>query len=284
MSAGIDIPAMGTPDKTSIGLADPLGLLGRHAGRLEVSTGTVPAASSPWPGCAYAAEAYVPREPWSPVGARLSESLLEEPCRLNRCVVVGRIPARNLAGLRSKARAMWADDGASAATGEATEMLLASLPRMVRCESLVGEQGPALLADVAPTMTICPQTRLRVGLHIDDHDRQRIHKRDTAPGRLSINLGSGLRYFLYLPFDLEALVDACEVDQPGRDARLERRTADAISAEFLASYPRAPVLRIPLNPGEYYLAPTENLIHDGAAPPGMGRSFTFTVRGYFSHD
>jgi hypothetical protein len=54
-----------------------------------------------------------------------------------------------------------------------------------------------------------------------------------------------------------------------------------IIGAFLAQNPDYPVTRVRVDPGEAYIAPTENIIHDGSS---LGQRFSdvhVTIRGYF---
>ena len=53
-----------------------------------------------------------------------------------------------------------------------------------------------------------------------------------------------------------------------------------VSRLFLTKYPNYPVFRIKIEPGEAYIAPTENIIHDGAKL-NYETDFTWTFLGYF---
>jgi hypothetical protein len=73
--------------------------------------------------------------------------------------------------------------------------------------------------------------------------------------RISINIGREDRYFLFINLSIQDLIELLEPDPS--------RTADELVLQFFASYPDYPVVRIRLRPGEAYIAPTENIIHDG---------------------
>lgn len=48
---------------------------------------------------------------------------------------------------------------------------------------------------------------------------------------------------------------------------------------FLRKYPEYPVMRLAVMPGEAYIAPTENMIHDGTTECMTVADLQVTVRG-----
>jgi hypothetical protein len=97
----------------------------------------------------------------------------------------------------------------------------------------------------------------RIGMHLDSWDKTPLDRRHTARTRLCINLGLRTRSLLFLPHDIRAVVSALEGDSSVHSANLGER--------FCARFGETPVLRLDVPPGWAYLAPTENLIHDGCS-------------------
>ncbi|WP_145832119.1 hypothetical protein [Bradyrhizobium huanghuaihaiense] len=48
---------------------------------------------------------------------------------------------------------------------------------------------------------------------------------------------------------------------------------------FMERYANVPVIRCRLSPGEAYIAPTENLIHDASSEGEKTADVNFTIRG-----
>lgn len=122
------------------------------------------------------------------------------------------------------------------------------------------------------------RTQRFVGLHIDSWESQAIDQRTHAQNRLCINLGASVRVFQFLPLQA-ADVRASLMDDAGAPAWREaiEHGPDWVRL-FLQSRPMTPVIRVRLWPGQAYIAPTENIIHDGGVL-GEHTDITFTCRG-----
>ncbi|MGW4249583.1 hypothetical protein, partial [Nocardia sp. NPDC004722] len=57
-----------------------------------------------------------------------------------------------------------------------------------------------------------------------------------------------------------------------------------LGKRFMEVFPRYPVTKIAIHPGEAYIAPTENMLHDGYAEPHGQLDLQFCCRGYFRAD
>lgn len=108
------------------------------------------------------------------------------------------------------------------------------------------------------TSTLDSHLGCRIGLHIDSWDRLPLSVRHTARIRLCVNLGRNNRSFLFLPIDI-ATVCHVVAEQTGANYADPRRLA----LDFFRLFPEYPVLELEVPPGYAYLAPTDNLLHDG---------------------
>src|ERR1700730_5025538 len=120
-----------------------------------------------------------------------------------------------------------------------------------------------------PTVTRDPQSGLLVGLHVDTFESYNAD-RTSAGNRLSINIGRGARYFLFVPSDYPALAGA------GAQSR-----AQSVVRRFFECRPDAPVVRVCINPGEGYVAPTEAIVHDASSIDSGDRDVHVTALGCF---
>lgn len=129
------------------------------------------------------------------------------------------------------------------------------------CLGLNGQEGGL------ETVTTDPATGLRTGLHVDSWFGEGSDVRLSRPGRLCINLGPGLRYFLFVPpsgmFSTGLLGN-----------EVEANVFDAVHLPDVVVYG----LEVPAGCG--YIAATEALIHDGSTY-GSGPSLTYTYLGEF---
>jgi hypothetical protein len=135
-----------------------------------------------------------------------------------------------------------------------------------------------------PHTTVNPSTERHVGLHFDSWDRLGPLDRDRGTNRLCVNLGIGARHLLFVP------KAAAVVLQEFASKHLDVFTPEALqdstgrfdlARRYLEAFPEQPVLRIRVLPGEAYVAPTENLIHDGSSEESIDRDISVTVRGFF---
>jgi hypothetical protein len=123
------------------------------------------------------------------------------------------------------------------------------------------------------TVTFDAAAERFIGLHIDDLDRQPIHTRENSTTRLCINLGECSRYLLFMNLSARSMARMLQ-----DDAAMAMRATPLIHA-FMRKFPDYPVARLAIRPGEAYLAPTENLIHDGSTLGMARQDLQVTVRG-----
>ncbi|MDH6120327.1 hypothetical protein [Kitasatospora sp. GAS204B] len=112
----------------------------------------------------------------------------------------------------------------------------------------------------AKALTTTPNYRdgRRIGLHLDNWDKLTYAAKHTGRRRLCINLGPGSRYLLLGDTDIQAICRAVHQDYATRYPH-----TDDLRAYVAAGRPLR-CLRIRLEPGEGYVAPTEYLPHDGS--------------------
>ncbi|MER7129799.1 hypothetical protein [Streptosporangium saharense] len=108
------------------------------------------------------------------------------------------------------------------------------------------------------TTTEDPATDRRIGLHIDNFDRRTYSDRHLSRRRLCLNLGPGTRYLLV---DDRDIMEICHV--LGRDQERHYPHTDDLRQYIAEGHPLR-CLRIRLEPGQGYIAPTELMPHDGS--------------------
>jgi len=152
---------------------------------------------------------------------------------------------------------------------EALPAVLSELTKIlsvVRAPTSLGlGQNPPGMA----TVTRDPRSGLFVGLHVDTFEAYN-EDRTSAGNRLSINIGLAPRYFLFVPYDFRALARAGNLSQ-----------ASSVVRRFFESQSAAPVVRVRINPGEAYIAPTEAIIHDASSSDGCDPDLHVTALGCF---
>ncbi|WP_326813327.1 hypothetical protein OIE62_07220 [Streptomyces scopuliridis] len=108
------------------------------------------------------------------------------------------------------------------------------------------------------TTTEDPTTQLRIGLHVDNFDRLPYARRHAGRRRLCLNLGPGTRYLLLADLDVQQICRAL-----GTDGQHHYPHTQDVRRYVTNGHPLR-CLRIRLEPGEGYIAPTELLPHDGS--------------------
>ncbi|CUH89930.1 hypothetical protein PH5382_03885 [Phaeobacter sp. CECT 5382] len=119
-----------------------------------------------------------------------------------------------------------------------------------------------------------------VGLHLDTFDKAPMQKRKTARNRVAINVGSESRYLMFVPYTAKALIEVAE-RQGGewvKDAYDDHR----VFVRKFFKYVCPDIFRIRIEPGEGYIAPTENMLHDGSTFDAEKDDITLVWLGYLS--
>jgi hypothetical protein len=128
------------------------------------------------------------------------------------------------------------------------------------------------------TVTVNSANGLRTGLHFDDWDRKRLKERALSTNRISLNIGPAMRYFVFVPVTLAVMAGFVLGNGDGLD---DIEKPNQIGQLFLANEKDVPVLRVKLFPGEGYIAPTENILHDGSSEGISTVNRHITFRGHF---
>ncbi|MFJ3964127.1 hypothetical protein [Streptomyces sp. NPDC090036] len=119
--------------------------------------------------------------------------------------------------------------------------------------------GQALAKPDMLTTTDNYQDGRRIGLHLDNWDKLNYGQKTTGRRRLALNLGPGTRYIILGTLDAQAV---CRAVHPTDYTRRYPYTDD-YRAHVASGHP-VRCLRIRIDPGEGYIAPTEYLLHDGS--------------------
>lgn len=119
----------------------------------------------------------------------------------------------------------------------------------------------------------------RIGLHVDNWTHGESLDRGNSDNRICINIGSAPRWLLFLPVPL--------ADAAASLKRLAEREAPVlgptdIARLYMRRFPDVPVFSLQIRPGEAYIAPTENIIHDGSTRGSDQDDMFVTYLGRFS--
>ena len=120
--------------------------------------------------------------------------------------------------------------------------------------------------------SIGSQDKSLVGLHIDSWKSESIGARGIGfPSRLAMNMGPETRYLLFINLSIRQIIERATwpiQDHPNR-----------FTTDFFQNCPNYPVIRLSVEPGEGYSAPTEYMIHDSTT---VGKDYCdalFTILG-----
>lgn len=109
-----------------------------------------------------------------------------------------------------------------------------------------------------PTTTIDESAGLRIGVHLDNFDKLPLAERTASRRRLGLNLGPGVRHLLLGSIDILDICQAAGIRNP----RYCPHTDDI--RRHVAGGRRFRLIRLRLDPGDGYIAPTELVPHDGS--------------------
>jgi hypothetical protein len=126
------------------------------------------------------------------------------------------------------------------------------------------------------TMTKAVGQDARVGLHFDRWDMCPFDDLANSTNRVAMNLGPTDRYFIFVnqtAAGMYAMLSDIGVQVP--------RDVAPIGKAFMQAFPDYPVIRVRLQPGEAYVAPTENILHDGSSAEVSNVNHYISVRGRF---
>ncbi|WP_420642437.1 hypothetical protein [Candidatus Leptofilum sp.] len=117
------------------------------------------------------------------------------------------------------------------------------------------------------------------GLHVDDGDGLPLTARTTARNRLMVNLGAEPRYFLFVNLPLQVIYDFVSSFREDNSESIPGMSR--IGLLFMQKFSNYPVVQLEIKPGEAYIAPTSNIIHDGSTVGTKKLDKIFTCLGKF---
>ncbi len=236
----------------------------------------------------YAARTFVPLEPWRNLETTEDSSSIWQPRPAptrNSGIAIVRLTQEYMIALRRAyldlRRAHLDSSSCELDTAQAKEALeRASADLLSDIRSLCRVKGEVVFSGVArhqanlSTATVNPTTGLYAGLHLDSWDRLPLDKRQDSTNRLCANIGTTDRFLLFIPCTLHRIRLRLESLEQSPVA-----TPSSLVNRFLSAFPAEPVYRVRVRPHEAYIAPTENMIHDGSTAGSTGPTHCATFRG-----
>lgn len=284
-------PSVAPPDPKEFapGMLEPGVVLVSHAAnsqRIKLSAGSQTIAQAQIDPAKYKANARVPREPWH--SASLAEySILTDPRRvagIGSFVSIMRLEPEmfeelSVIGQQAASLQLHYDrpmlDGIQE---RAIELVVRQIGRAYsEPNSIYRSEGVTVSPPGTPTTTYDLSDSRWPGLHLDGWSGLSPLKRDDAHNRMCINIGQETRRFLYINLSMRRIVEMLSEFE----STLETENPSTIGRMFMARFPEYPVISLDIAPGEGYIAPTENIIHDGTTARMTKPDVVLTLLGRF---
>jgi hypothetical protein len=246
----------------------------------------------------YAQTAFLPRLPWRPPDAEETACLHfagtadERPWRPGVDAAVIRIPADVLGAFADMLEAHGVRESPHAPTKgpiekhpqweanlAALNAYLATVTQGEFNQIHYRTAEPGQLTLTRDSYGLVAHRQKRVGLHADHWDGLPLRHRHRARNRICLNLGREPRYLLFINLPMMDLFHAAGLRDP-EDIYADFRGL-RLGERFSQLRPEYPVIRLRIDPGEAYVLPTDNLIHDGSTEGSRYTDITLTYLGQF---
>jgi len=247
------------------------------ADAIEVNSGTTPASMTDYLNQCFEPGAIVPNDDWRGLTRDERDIVVGWPnaYRPGTWIAVYRVPEELLSPFDEARRKTRQSNRRGEVLGIWTESARAAKPafdrfvwqafslRPDRPDSMKLSGGIRVNDPAMKTVTTRPKTSDLVGLHVDDWYSADVVGRDQSPNRISINIGVQDRFFLFVNLPVSGFFQLHREDtgDPGQ----HRISCTQLGRRFLLANPKYPVIRVRVKPGEAYVAPTENMLHDGSS-------------------
>jgi hypothetical protein len=225
----------------------------------------------------YRAGACIPQEPWR--RAEVADLAIHfnsgHRWQQDRSIVVARLPAAQRLAIERLGLASLPTVAADSnrTISRVGRQCLEIIADYFRCSSATRCYGLGINGPDMVTTSIDRNIDRIVGLHVDHWDQLPLTARSTAGNRLAINVGESTYYFLLLPATLEEMTRGLGLPYTD-DVDLNE-----LPGRFMAAFPDRPVCRFEVAPGDVYIAPTDNVIHDGSSTGITAASRQIVFRG-----
>jgi uncharacterized protein len=266
------------------------------AQRLSLSAGTMCPLEPPGDGLSYLKAAIVPKEPWRallPEESALLFAPTSSAWNVGSDLGVFRIPDEVIAPLEAIFEQYGTRDCLDSATYQvhtlhpdwdaAYQRLIEHLTERYALRQ--HEPTVVRLATAPPGMKTVTKDSVKdrsehyyVGMHLDTWEKIPLLERHKARNRICVNLGREDRYFLFMNLTLMKMFEALGREDP---ARADDYYGTDLGHDFMRTFPGYPVLKLRVRPREAYIAPTDNLIHDGSSTDKRYPDIALHILGYF---
>lgn len=256
----------------------------RKEPQLWLSAGTIAAIDAVPDRDCYCAGSFVPQAPWrEPTLAERTLLWADEPPPREIGIAIVQVPAAILTTFIA------AGVGSAATVTDAKNRMREGCQAAIA--QLVDFFAPFCLGDEPPvingmgaretglwTSTLDRQRGCRNGLHTDNWDKLAPDQKHQATNRICVNLGCEDRYFLFINLPESALLDRLGTSSSEALSKPWKREA---TQAFMRQQPDYPVVKLRIAPGEAYIAPTENMIHDATTLEKRQLDIKVMLRGQY---
>jgi hypothetical protein len=128
------------------------------------------------------------------------------------------------------------------------------------------------------TVTVNTASGKYLGLHLDSWERYSVEARARSLNRICVNIGAEPRHFLFVNLPLMNIVKLLKEESRGNPDH----ESESVGPAFMSRFPGYPIVKVRVDPGEAYIAPTDNVIHDASTIGSKTPSVTLTLRGWFT--
>lgn len=118
-----------------------------------------------------------------------------------------------------------------------------------------------------------------VGLHIDRSTIFDFSNVNVSKNRLCINIGNEDRILYFVNLTLNQIL---ELLKKKRSVNISKITINNIGEIFFSEFPDYPVIKLIQSPFDYYIAPTDNILHDGSTSEKVHHDICFVYLGRFN--
>jgi hypothetical protein len=257
--------------------------------RLSIGCGVAATRNTKTSNQTYCDDAYVPIAGWrSPTEAESLAIGLHSPGQLNRMVgLISVLEQQDIKWIRECIEFMRATDPKFVQLRTTDEKLwkhpLTSflLDKIKEAATICGPLACNTVAEHEPGLTTVTFNHYRqnfIGLHIDGWDKLPVGQLPYARNRVSVNLGQEDRHFMFVNLTVDDMLTHLRAFGQTKSLVDER----AIGKAFMATFPDYPLIKLTIRPGEAYVAPTDNILHDATTMANRLKSCHIAFRGYFN--
>ena len=270
--------------------------------RFWINSGVIPCSKLKSPRIPYKRGSFVPKDTWRKPSNQERKKIFSEHYLgdFSKSIGIIRLPMHVIRPLQNAVLSL-----NTVQSDELNNLMSPILDHLKSYEIYVGYNstmsGIASNPPNLSTVTFNGAEKCYIGLHLDSWDRMPLAKRAQSTNRICINIGQEDRYLLFINLTLMDMLEILRsksrslfefsrikqlIENMLGKKLIESKFTESMNPYhvgplFMDSYSSYPVIKIRVSPGEAYIAPTENMIHDGST---LGKTFLdrhLTIRGYF---